>query len=248
MNWDALIDRLTAGNIIPVIGDDLILVKNKDDKSVPLQKYIAEELTRRLGIPYTGQRIGELDTAYPDGNIMTRTKSIYNQIDENLFYTESLEKLAAITDFKFYISTTLDDRLEKALCKTRNLKKDDLKIIDYSLQQSYEPPADKEDGSTVTIFNLLGSFKNTTESAFTEEEILEHFFSLSNQQNRHPLADYFMKRVKSKIFLFIGLDFPDWFMRFIIRILSNERYKLRILRDYIVSDGTDYVPGKKFQF
>lgn len=239
MNWESFIDNLTNGEIIPVIGNDLSLVKDKDDKPVPLKQYIAGELTRRLNIPYTGQRISELTADYPNANIMLTTHSIYNKIDEDRFYTEPLEKLAEITNFSFYISTALDDRLEKALRKTRNLKKNELAVINYSLQQVSDTPVDENETPAVTVFNLLGSFETITESAFTEEEILEHFFSLSSKQNRHPLADYFMKQVKNKILLFIGCDFPDWFMRFIIRILTNQRYKFRVFSDYIISDEND---------
>lgn len=242
VNWESFIGNLTTGDIIPVIGEDLSLVKNKNDELITLNRYIAEELTQRLSIPYMGQRICQLATDYPNANIMLATNAIYNNIDEDRFYMGPMEKLAAITDFKFYISTTLDDRLEKALRKSRNLKNNEMKIIDYSLQQSSDIQVDIGDNIPVTVFNLLGSLRNIMESAFTEEEILEHFFSLSNKQNRHPLADYFIKRVKNKTLLFIGCDFPDWFMRFIIRILTNQRYKLRIFSDYIVSDENDKYP------
>ncbi|HLP46913.1 MAG TPA: toll/interleukin-1 receptor domain-containing protein [Candidatus Kapabacteria bacterium] len=242
VNWESFIGNLTTGDIIPVIGEDLSLVKNKNDELITLNRYIAEELTQRLSIPYMGQRICQLATDYPNANIMLATNAIYNNIDEDRFYMGPMEKLAAITDFKFYISTTLDDRLEKALRKSRNLKNNEMKIIDYSLQQSSDIQVDIENNIPVTVFNLLGSLRNIMESAFTEEEILEHFFSLSNKQNRHPLADYFIKRVKNKTLLFIGCDFPDWFMRFIIRILTNQRYKLRIFSDYIVSDENDKYP------
>ena len=242
MNLDAAIDISTIKLIIPVIGDDVILVKDKDNIPISLHRYIAKKLTRQLDIPFTGQRIGELHTGYPNKDIMNWTNSIYNQITEDQFYTEPIEKLAAITDFNFYISTALDHQLEKALFKTRNIKNTQVKIIDYSLQQGFDPPENGEDDSLVTVFNLLGNLRNFTESAFTEEETLEHFFSLSNQQNRHPLADYFMKRIRNKILLFIGCDFPDWFMRFIIRIMTNQRYKFRILSDYIVSNQCHKYP------
>jgi hypothetical protein len=243
MNWESFIDNLTSGEIIPVIGNDLSLVKDKDDNPVPLRQYIAGELTRRLDIPYTGQSIGELAADHPNANVMLTTHSIYNKIEEDRFFFDPIKKLAEITDIKFYISTSLDDLLEKNLRQSRNLKKDELKVINYSLQQYSDTPTDEEEEPPVTVFNLLGSLENITESAFTEEEVLEHFFSLSNKQNRHPMADYFMERVKNKILLFIGCDFPDWFMRFIIRILTNQRYKLRIFSDYIVSEGAEKSPG-----
>ncbi|MCP5105222.1 MAG: TIR domain-containing protein [bacterium] len=227
-----------------MIGNDLSLVKDSGDKPVPLQEYLARGLTRRLDTPYTGQWVSELAAAYPSANIMLTTHSLYNKMDADRFHTEPLEKLAEITDFKLYISTSLDDLLEKALRKARNLKKNELKVLNYSLQQFSDPPTsgDEEEEPPVTVFNLLGSLENITESAFTDEAIMEHFFSFSGKQGRPPLADYFMQQIKNKILLFIGCDFPDWFMRFIIRILTNQRYKFRLFSDYIVNDDSGRSP------
>jgi hypothetical protein len=245
MNWGSFIDNLRAGDLIPITGYDLSLVKDKDDKPVPLYDYIAGELARRLEIPYTGQKINELAADYPDANIMLTTNSIYNKIDEDRFFLDPLEKLAEITDFRFYISTVLDDLLIKALRKTRNLEKSEIRVIDYSLQQFSDTAAyiDEEETPPVTVFNLLGSLGNIAESAFTDEEILEHFFSLANKSMNNPLADYFLEKLRNKILLFLGCDFPDWFMRFIIRILTNQRYKFRIFSDYIVNDSVYKSPA-----
>jgi hypothetical protein len=244
MNWESFIDNLTAGEIIPVLGNDLSLVKDENDKPVSLYQYIARELTRRLDIPYTGQTISELALAYPNENIPLTTNSIYNKIDEERFFFEGLEKIAEITDFKFYISTALDDLLIKSLGKVRNLEKNQLQVINYSLQQLSDASTYslEEEEFPVTVFNLLGNFGNVTESAFNEEEVLEHFLSITSKFNRHPLADYFVRQVRNKILLFLGCDFPDWFMRFVIRILTNERYKDRSFNDYLVPDQCNQSP------
>jgi len=238
MNWEFFIDNLTAGQIVPILGNDLSLIKDANDNPITLQQYIAQELCRRLEIDYTGQSIGNLALEFPNENIMLSTKSIYGKIDEDRLYLDPLIKLAEITDFKFFISTTLDNLLEKALRQARHLKRKDMRVLDYSLQQLSEPPDEEEDEENMppTIFNLLGGFTNVTESAFNEEEMLEHFFSLASRQNRHPLASFIMEQVKNKILLFVGCDFPDWFMRFIIRILTNQRYKFRTFSDYFVYD------------
>ncbi len=245
MHWESFIDNLTAGEIIPVLGDDLSLVKGENDTVVPLYEYIARELTRRLEIPYDGQTIGELALAYPNANIPSTSNAIYHKIGEDKFFTEPLEKLAEITDFKFFVTTILDDLLVKSLRKVRDLKKNELKVINYSLQQLSDTPTsdDDEEGPPVTVFNLLGSFGNVIESAFNDEEMLEHFLSITSKYNRHPMADYFVQKVKNKILLFLGCDFPDWFMRFNIRILTNQRYKYRNFNDYVVPAHDDNGSG-----
>lgn len=244
MNWETFLDNIAAGKIIPVIGDNLSLVKNEKGVPIPLYHYIAEELTRKLNIPYTGQTISELDLANPLGNIPTTIHTIYSNIDKDRFLTKPLEQLADITDFKFYVSTTIDDLLVNALLKERKLNAPDLEVIDYSLQQQSEPVSIEPlvEKKQVTVFNLLGSLGELTECAVNEEEMLEHFISITCKQKRHAQVDYFLRQAKNKIFLFIGCDYPDWFMRFVIRILTNERFRHRNLSDYIVNDDCTKCP------
>lgn len=238
MKWESFMDNLTAGQIVPIIGNDLSLLKDDKDERIPLREFIARELTHRLEVPYTGQTISQLVFAYPNENIILTTNAIYNKLEPGRFYLDPLEKLAEITAFKFFVSTSQDDLLEKALRKARNLKRNELRVINYSLQQVTESStySDEKEDFPVTVFNILGSFGNVTNSAFNDEEVLEHFFSLAVKHNLHPLADYFMQQIENKILLFIGCDFPDWFMRFVIRIMTNQRYKFRIFSDYIVND------------
>jgi len=243
MKWEPLIENLTAGKIIPVIGNDLIRVKDKNGTLIPLYRHITRELTRTLKIQYTGQSIAELALAYPNENVIQTAESIFKKMSAESFNLELLEKLTRIRDFNFFISTTHDGLLAKALRTSRNLEPHKVEVIDYSLQNKPKPAHKKGNEPQVTVFNVLGSFENVDEAACDDEKMLEHFFSLSNKN--HPnrnLADYFMKQmeqIKGKILLFIGCDFPDWFMRFIIRIITNNRYSDLRSSDYIVWDKVD---------
>jgi hypothetical protein len=243
MNWDSLIKILTAGKIIPVIGNDLIQVKDKDGTLIPLYRHIARELTRTLKMEFTGQCIGELALAFPNENVIQTAESIFKEMSAESFNLELLEKLTGIRDFNFFISTTHDGLLVKALCTSRGLDPDQVEVIDYSLENRPKPAHKKGNEPQVTVFNVLGSFENVDEAACDDEKMLEHFFSLSNKYHRNRnLADYFMKQmeqIKGKILLFIGCDFPDWFMRFIIRIITNNRYSDLRSSDYIVWDKVD---------
>ncbi len=57
MDWDFFMDSLLTGQIVPVIGSDLIQVLDKNDKPVSLQSYLAQELTSKLKVEYNGQNI-----------------------------------------------------------------------------------------------------------------------------------------------------------------------------------------------
>ena len=124
MNWDSLIKILTAGKIIPVIGNDLIRMKDKDGTLVPLYRHIARELTRTLKMDFTGQCIGELALAFPNENVIQTAESIFKGMSAESFNLKLLEKLTRIRDFNFFISTTHDGLLVKALCTSRGLDPD----------------------------------------------------------------------------------------------------------------------------
>lgn len=239
MKWEPLTDSLIAGNIIPVIGNDLIQVKH-DDTFIPLHRYISQKLTQKLNIQYTGQGIGDLDLACPNENVLNSAKNILNNIDKESLHLDLLEKLTEVDTFNFFISTTLDGLLVKTLCKSRSLNPFQVKVIDYSLKNQLRLTSKKGNDPLVTVFNVLGGFENINEAACDDEKMLEHFFSLANKNhiNRKLVCDL-LDKINGKILLFIGCDFPDWFMRFIIRIISNERYSERQFSDYIVWDTVD---------
>jgi hypothetical protein len=230
MNWKLFIYNLTAGNVIPVIGNNLSLLKGENGTPVPLYDFIAGRLMEiEDDIPYTRQSIGEIVLAHPE--IAPTIKSIYKQISEESFYTGPLEKLAEITDFNFFISTTVDDLLVKAIRKVRHYDDSEINVINYSLQG--KSPTNVE--PKVTVFNLLGTLDDLKHSAIDEEEMLEYFFSIAWREcDNHPQAEYFIRHVRDKTLLFIGCDFPDWLMRFVIRILSNRRIKDETFKDHIV--------------
>ncbi|NIM14240.1 MAG: TIR domain-containing protein [Candidatus Aminicenantes bacterium] len=236
MDWDSFFYDLSAGNIIPVIGNDLSLLKGEGGTPVSLYDYIIKELIKIKKIQYTKQGIGEIVLAYP--GIGSTIKTIYGNIDEEKFYTRPLEKLAEITDFRFFVSTTVDDLLEKAIRNVCSYIDSQLNVINYSLQA--KSPDSNEKKSEVTVFNLLGNLDDLMNSALDEEKVLEYLFSITwGKCENHPQAEYFLKHVNEKILLFIGCDFPDWLMRFVIRIVSNRRLSEKTFKDYIVCNVCD---------
>ena len=125
IQWESLMDSIIDGDVVPVIGNDLSLLKGKDDKPTPLYEYIASQVVQEHKVPYNNQSIHELALTNQEikiPNIHTKIRTLYKKIKrENNFYTEPLEKLARITDFKFYISTSIDDILEETIKEKENL-------------------------------------------------------------------------------------------------------------------------------
>ena len=242
IDWKALILNLSAGNVIPIIGNDLSLLKGENGTPVPLYEVIKNRVVEIKELKDSKQSIGEIVLESP--KIASTIKSVYEQIDEENFYSGPLEKLAEIKDFKFFVSTSFDDLLERAIQKVRQCSKNELKVINY-FPYGNSPVTDD---SKVTVFNVLGNLGDLKHSAIDEEEILEYFFTIMSRENEeHPQVTYFLRQVSDKSLLFIGCDFPDWLMRFVIRILTNRRIKDGKCEDYIVNDlNKEHVKLKNF--
>ncbi len=253
MDWEFLTTKLVEGNVVPVIGNGLSLVKDERGGLIPLNSYLAMRIKEASNNPPdTDLTLGELALEYRDVDkhiaLMERIKSIYLDIDDEQFDLEALKKLAEIPYFNFFVTTTPDNLLDEALIKARHLTIDRLNVINFSPLEASSLPLDlmksekEKQGNKkeepVTVFNLLGSFQHWQDPALNDEEMLEYFFSLSKDIKKHAQVNYFRKHIKDKILLFIGCDFPDWFMRFIIRLITDKRYEGHPTRDFIVCDGT----------
>lgn len=244
-----ILKMLTKRKIVPVIGNDLSLVKSTNGNPVPLYQYIAKKATLDYSDFYSNHSIHQLTLdPYLDEmpDIHQEIQNIYYDIKEkNSFYTNPLENLASITDFDIYISTSIDDLLEETIQKTRNCKEGELAVINYSLKpESLNAPGEKKQNQQktatpkITVFKLMGNLKDLSNAAIDEETMLEHLFSLSSRTHKiNPRIMEFIEKMSDKIFLFIGCDFPDWLMRFFMRISTNRRLYSKKYPDYVVNNS-----------
>ena len=219
-NWDILLTLLKENLIVPIIGSDLILIK-QGNLNIPLHDYLTQKISERLGIYHGRMSFQEFILKHQNKTLVKSIiKPIFNDIKNEDINLEPLEKLAKITDFKIFISITFDDFMEKALKKIRCKGNEKIEIINFSLNSSnFIKNFNKN--SKATVFNVLGSIKNKGFYAKTEEEILEYFYSLINEnQLTLKLSD----EIDGKNLLFIACNLPDWLHRFFIRTISYEPY------------------------
>lgn len=243
MDLDFLVEGVTEREIIPVVGNDLSLVKDEENNPVPLYNYIAKNVAAELKIPYNSQSIHELAltvNGIKSQHVYEKVKSIYKKIKkQNRIINDPLKILSKILDFDFYISTAIDDLLEDALKVERTLSDEDIGVINYSLKTKNEVPKNTK----VVILKIMGALSPIKNSAIDDEKMLENLISITNWINEvcaagNSISDFFSG---TKGFLFIGCDYPDWLMRFLIRILTNKRLIEidRFYNDHIVSNYSD---------
>jgi len=219
-DWDDLFDSLDAKDVIPIIGDELLIVKNPNsNENEFLYEYMHKELNKSL--PEKSRESDFWEFMEKNKNTIPRKiRNFLNNDVEDKIILDSLKKLAQITDFEFYISMTYDNFLETTLKEERCTKGEQIETIDYSINNNSIKYSEEDLKTVATVFNLMGSIKKLNGFAKTEEEMLEHFYTLTKEnQFNTKLFD----NIEEKNLLFIGCKIPNGLFQFFIRIISRER-------------------------
>ena len=220
--WEDLLYDLQKKKVIPVLGTELFtLYDSTTRENVPLYSYMHRELMnnkRFITIP---------DDDYWE--FMEKNKqTIPSKIQDFLITMQDkinndpLLKLARITDFEYYICLTYDNFFTSVLQTERAKKGEYIRTIDYSMNNNSIDESVESREPVATVFNLMGSIERLNGFAKTEEEVLEHLYSL---KDRNKFTDELFDNIEDKHFLFIGCDCPDWLLRFMIRIITRIRLK-----------------------
>jgi|WetSurMetagenome_2_1015567.scaffolds.fasta_scaffold01477_7 hypothetical protein len=242
-NWEMFLDLSKDNLVIPVIGNELILVKNEENgEIIPLYDYITIKLSKKLNVSTDNLNLGDFVLRHKNEQFLdTYIRKMFNEvIEEDNLVIEPLQKLARITDFNFYISTTFDNIFEQVLKK--ELVNHEISEIDYSvpLRADSWPQKPINNKNVTTVFKIFGNICKTGACcAITDEEILEYIYSLKNESQ---VARLLFDNISGKNILFLGCDFPNWLLRFFIRIITNERFTIsnvtKVIADnYICKDS-----------
>ena len=132
-----------------------------------------------------------------------------------------LLKLAEITDFDLYVSTSFDNLLSRALSQERHGGQALTQVLSYSFHGSPEdlPRTFRGDGPAL-VFQIFGAASPVPDYAVTDEDMLEFLHRLQEDAYR---PSRLFDELYNRNLLLIGCGFPDWVARFFIRTLSRQR-------------------------
>lgn len=229
-DWEKLLTLMKEGNIVPVIGPELLCVPWGADPAVRLYDIWGEVLAECRNITIASESEGapllyrvascaSMVSGIPQGDLEYDMDSVIRCREWPL--PESLRLLAEIRDFPLYVTTTIDHLMERALREVSGSQK-------VPLQISFNPggnralidlPLDFQSARRDTVFHLFGATSTDTEGyAATEDELIEFSWSLIDH-------DYAPKRLydflRKKTILLLGCNFPDWLARFFIHALTR---------------------------
>jgi hypothetical protein len=222
--WEDLLLYLEQGQVIPIIGQDLLTVEI-EGRSVNAYRLMAERLVQDLGISADllpeGFTLSQVIAAYPRFRekrslIYSQTKATFDRLP--VIVPESLRLLAQIPAFQIFVTTTFDPWMEKALVDERFGGTPRPLSIGYSPGEAPDLSAEQLDSGEPMVFQLFGRVSAAPQYGVTEEDLLEYIHRLQARPPKN-LCD----ALREHHLLFIGNAFSDWLARFFVRTARGDR-------------------------
>jgi TIR domain/SIR2-like domain len=194
---------------------------------VELHALLAKIFASRLGLPNpfetSAAQLSNVVALHPqiDSNrylVDTELKQIYSALD--LEIPVSLRRLASIKKLNFFITTTSDDLLERALNQERFNGEPLTRILSFAptRRPAEEKIAEAIGSGYPIVFHLFGRYKSPGCVALTESDYVDFIAALLDHEIRPRRL---FSELKGKHLLLLGNSFHDWLARFFLRLTKD---------------------------
>ncbi len=225
--WEDLLNFIEEKRGIPIVGPELALVQT-DAGPENLYIWLARSLAARLGLPAlaAGAPPATLnDVVVRHLSHHGRREDLYTRIrtimHEATFAPPAcLLKLAEITDFDLYLSTTFDSLLEDAINTARfgGIRTTD--VAAYTPSKLVDLPVDREFMQKPLVYHLMGRLSASPTYVISDEDVLEFVCAL---QTRHYAPEKLFGELEHNHLLLLGGGFSDWLTRLFLRLAKRRR-------------------------
>lgn len=210
--WDKLIQQVIDGNVIPVVGADMLI-----DNPVNLHNFIVDGLARGFHLTSQPKSFSEL-VFDPDYTKNNKKDNIYYQVNKlfasNRFpASQRLKRLLSIRQFPFVITTSFTPVVEQTM---QEVWKDDLRVLRFNNNPSenhdIKSSADLRKPTIYYMFGKVG--EGAHKYVLTDVDMLDFCSSwLSTDSRVRPKN--LVSELKDKYLLMLGNNYSDWLFRFI---------------------------------
>ncbi len=132
----------------------------------------------------------------------------------------ALKRLAAITDFDVFVSTTFDSLLEGALNAIRFGGAPSTEVLSYAPNRVADLPTERDRLTGPVVYHLFGKLSASPTYVISDEDLLEFICAL---QNEHLAPEKLFHELEHSHLLFIGSNFSNWLARLFLRMAKRQR-------------------------
>jgi hypothetical protein len=224
--WEDLLSFIEERRVIPIVGPELLQVATDRGPRL-LYDWLAEKLAGRLNVditslpqPYTLNDVvcwflaarGRREEAY------VRLRGILK--DANFEPPRALRRLAAITDFDLFVSTTFDPLLENAINAERFSGAQSTEVLSYAPNRVADLASEREHLQRPVVYHLFGRLSASPTYVISDEDLLEFICAL---QSEHLAPEKLFHELEHNHLLFIGSNFTNWLARLFLRMAKRQR-------------------------
>ncbi|HEX8755264.1 MAG TPA: toll/interleukin-1 receptor domain-containing protein [Steroidobacteraceae bacterium] len=224
--WDDLLSFIEERRVIPIVGAELLQVETDRGPRL-LYDWLAEKLAGRLGVdpaslpqPYSLNDVvcwflaarGRREEAY------VRLRGILK--DAPFEPSPALRRLAAISDFDLFVSTTFDSLLESAINLERFGGAPSTEVIAYAPNRVVDLPSERDGLNRPVVYHLFGRLSASPTYVISDEDLLEFICAL---QTEHLAPEKLFHELEHNHLLFIGSNFTNWLARLFLRMAKRQR-------------------------
>lgn len=236
-DWDKLIRGIRQGQVIPIVGERLSRVEHQGQSRLYtdlLAQTLADDGLLENYTPDTSHNLGQLAQQHiaAGGDINDLYDGLLRAAEQLTVSTApSLNNLAAITDFKLFVSLGIDTLLEQALQSARP--------SDTVEHRIYRPGEAQDIGATwpltqPLVYHLFGRISAMPDYVVSHEDLLEFMHTLQSGNNRP--RELFARLSRCSL-LILGSTFSDWLALFFLRMSSELRLSNRMTQVIMVDDA-----------
>jgi hypothetical protein len=242
--WEDLLNFIEEKRVIPIVGPEILRVETSAGPRL-LYDLIAEKLATKLNVdtsrlpdPYSLNDVvcwflssrGRREDTY------TRMRSILREIE--FAPPESLRKLAQITDFDLFVTTTFDTYLEQAINAERFGGAQSTEVVAYAPNRVADLPSERENLQRPVVYHLLGRVSASPTYVISDEDTLEFVCAL---QSEHLTPEKLFHELEHNHLLLIGSNFSNWLARLFLRMAKRRRLSdPRDVGEVLADDHSDH--------
>jgi hypothetical protein len=242
-DWKRLLRQIRQGYVVPVIGSQFLGAQAGE---ASFQQAVATELLKTYGLPGDPAALPDF---LPISHVVARLRhsagatlqDLYTDVHDAIetvtaraeaALPEAMRQLAAITDFRLFVSTTPDDLLARCL-RQRIAVHEVMHAPKLPTSEWQDLPADwASHAGEVQLMYLFGKSRAAPVYAIHEEDILEYAHNVISRGSQVPVN--FIAALQERSLLLLGCAFPDWLGRFFLRVTNTARLADKQKREWLV--------------